>query len=78
MPDYENPQKIKLSIAIPVYNEKDTMMAMLERVTAVDLSNKKIIVVGEGSQDGTPNHIIWLKPDYATKLMGQGQNYYRL
>ncbi len=78
MPDSENSRKMKLSIVIPVYNEKDTILDLLDRVLAVKLPDKEIIIVDDGSQDGTPNHIIWLKPEYATKLMGQGLNYYRL
>jgi len=50
-------QGIKLSIIMPVYNERDTVGDALERVLRVDLSelsvSKEIIIVDEGSTDGT-------------------------
>lgn len=43
-----------LSILIPVYNEKDTLLELLGRVEAVPLSvAKEIILVDDGSTDGT-------------------------
>ena len=50
-------QGIKLSIIMPVYNERDTVGDALERVLRVDLSelsvSKEIIIVDDGSTDGT-------------------------
>lgn len=46
----------KLSIIIPVYNEKDSVKSLIDRVKAVRLINeieKEIIVVDDGSTDGT-------------------------
>jgi len=44
----------KLSIVIPVYNEKKTIKKLLKRVEAVDLElSKEIIIVDDGSTDGT-------------------------
>ena len=45
----------KLSVIIPVYNEKDTVKDLIDRVKAVDLKGleKEIIVVDDGSKDGT-------------------------
>jgi glycosyltransferase involved in cell wall biosynthesis len=44
----------KLSIIIPVYNEKSTIEEILERVEAIELPlEKEIIIVDDGSQDGT-------------------------
>lgn len=42
----------KLSIIIPVYNEKDTIRDILERVKAVDIE-KEIILVDDFSTDGS-------------------------
>ncbi len=43
---------IKLSIIVPVYNEERTIRAVIERLLAVPLE-KEIIVVNDGSGDGT-------------------------
>jgi glycosyltransferase involved in cell wall biosynthesis len=43
---------VKLSVVIPVYNEKATVREILERVRAVTLS-KEIIIVDDFSTDGT-------------------------
>ena len=43
---------MKLSVVIPVYNEKTTIMEVLERVRCADLP-KEIIVVDDCSTDGT-------------------------
>jgi dolichol-phosphate mannosyltransferase len=44
-----------LSIIIPVYNEKDTILEIIEKIKAVDLgeTKKEIIIVDDGSTDGT-------------------------
>jgi dolichol-phosphate mannosyltransferase len=46
---------MKLSIVIPVYNEKDTIEVVLQKVLGVQLENieKEVIVVDDGSYDGT-------------------------
>jgi glycosyltransferase involved in cell wall biosynthesis len=48
-------EKLTLSIVIPCYNEMDTIESLLERVQRVELPhwNKEIIVVDDGSKDGT-------------------------
>lgn len=45
----------KLSIIIPVYNEKNTIEEIIRRVKLVDLGDleKEIIVIDDGSRDGT-------------------------
>jgi glycosyltransferase involved in cell wall biosynthesis len=42
-----------VSIVIPVYNEEDTIVPLIERVLAVDLPDKEIIVVDDSPTDGT-------------------------
>ncbi len=46
---------MKLSVIIPAYNERGTIEAVVRRVQAVNLSpiEKEIIVVDDGSRDGT-------------------------
>lgn len=43
---------MKLSIVIPVYNEKNTILEILKRVEAVGVASE-IVVVDDGSTDGT-------------------------
>ncbi len=45
-------RELKLSIIIPVYNERATISTIIDRVNRVDLP-KEIIVVDDGSRDGT-------------------------
>ena len=42
----------RLSVVIPVYNERDTIAEVLRRVQAVAIE-KEIVVVDDGSTDGT-------------------------
>ncbi|MFA6593799.1 MAG: glycosyltransferase family 2 protein [Candidatus Buchananbacteria bacterium] len=46
---------MKLSVIIPVYNERKTILELLRRVEAVPLSGvtKEIIIIDDGSTDGT-------------------------
>lgn len=45
---------MKLSVIIPVYNEKHTIEELIQKVRAIDVGlEKEIIVVDDGSQDGT-------------------------
>ena len=43
---------MKLSVIIPCFNERSTILPFLERVQRVELA-KEIIVVDDGSSDGT-------------------------
>ncbi len=43
---------MKISVLIPVYNEKDTIVEVLERVSSLPL-DKEIIVIDDGSTDNT-------------------------
>ena len=54
-------QTLLLSVVIPVYNERETIATILERVRRVDLP-MEIIVVDDGSTDGTRETLETLKP----------------
>ena len=56
----------KLSIVIPVYNEKETILKILERVEAVELPDfeKEIIIVDDCSNDGTKEILKTLEQKY--------------
>ncbi len=60
---------MKLSIIIPVYNERNTIQEILRRVRAVDLGEmaKEIIVVDDCSTDGTSD-ILKLEEDSSVKV----------
>jgi glycosyltransferase involved in cell wall biosynthesis len=47
--------KMRLSVIVPVYNEADTVVQVIERVLSVELEGfeREIIVVDDGSTDGT-------------------------
>lgn len=49
---YELPANFVLSVVIPVYNERKTLPALLEKVKAVPLP-KEIVLVDDFSRDGT-------------------------
>ena len=43
----------KLSIVIPCYNEKESILEILDKVKKSPIENKEIIVVDDCSSDGT-------------------------
>jgi glycosyltransferase involved in cell wall biosynthesis len=69
---------VKLSVVIPVYNEKDTVLELIRRVRAVALPlEREIIVVDDFSTDGTRDLVRDLEgPDarvlFQPKNMGKG------
>jgi len=64
---------MKLSIVIPVYNEKKTILEVLERVRNINLS-KEIIVVDDGSTDGTRETLSSLPASEQIKIILQSHN----
>ena len=54
--------EMKLSVIVPVYNEKKSIREVYERVKAVDI-NKEIILVDDYSTDGTREIIRGLESD---------------
>src|SRR5438477_4932162 len=50
---YAIPAHFKLSVVIPVYNERDWVAELVRRVQAVPIP-KEIILVDDASTDGTP------------------------
>jgi glycosyltransferase involved in cell wall biosynthesis len=55
---------MKLSIVIPVYNEKNTVEAILDRVKKVEDIEKEIIVVDDASTDGTTDILKKLEKEH--------------
>ncbi len=64
----------KLSIVIPVYNERKTILEILKRVEAVQLPNleKEIIIIDDGSRDGSREILKRLEQKY--KILYQANN----
>ena len=63
----------KLSVVIPVYNEKSTVRAVIERVLATPY-DKEVIVVDDGSTDGTVEELRALEPHMAVRILYQARN----
>lgn len=49
---YVIPSDLMLSVVIPVFNERETLMQLIDRVRAVPV-RKELILVDDGSTDGT-------------------------
>ncbi len=52
---------MKLSVIIPVYNERDTVLDILAKIEAVPVA-KEIVIVDDGSTDGTRDILGGLPP----------------
>ena len=50
---------MKLSVIVPVYNEEQTIGAVIDRILAVDIGavEKQVIIANDGSSDGTQRAI---------------------
>jgi glycosyltransferase involved in cell wall biosynthesis len=59
---------MKLSIIIPVFNEKPTLMELLSRVERLDL-DKEIILVDDGSTDGSKEVLESIPPERARTVL---------
>jgi glycosyltransferase involved in cell wall biosynthesis len=64
---------MKLSAVIPVYNEKNTILELLDRVRNVNLP-KEIILVDDFSTDGTRELLQAVPPSEDLKIVFQPQN----
>ncbi|MBU1179345.1 glycosyltransferase family 2 protein [Patescibacteria group bacterium] len=65
---------MKLSVIIPIYNEKDTILKILNKVESVDLGGveKEIILIDDCSTDGTRN--ILKNLEYKYRVFYQEKN----
>ena len=72
-------QPVRLSVVIPVYNERATVREIVDRVQRVDIP-KEIILVDDGSTDGTRDELARLEREHANlrvilqpRNMGKGR-----
>jgi dolichol-phosphate mannosyltransferase len=64
---------MKLSVIIPVYNEKKTILKIVRQVKAVDLE-KEILIVDDGSTDGTKEALKSLEGDEEIRIFYHDTN----
>jgi len=58
-----------LSVVMPVYNERDTIEGMIARVLAVPGMRIELVVVDDGSKDGTSDILRGLQSTHTFKLI---------
>ncbi len=64
---------MKLSVVIPVYNEKNTILEILNRIRAVNIP-KEIIIIDDFSTDGTRGILQALPPSEDMNIIYQPKN----
>jgi glycosyltransferase involved in cell wall biosynthesis len=64
---------MKLSVVIPVYNERDTIADVIETVRATPYE-KEILVVDDGSTDGTSEVLRSYAADPVVRVLQQSEN----
>lgn len=64
---------MKLSVVIPVYNEKNTILEVLNRIRAVNIP-KEIIIIDDFSTDGTRGILQALPPSEDMNIIYQPKN----
>lgn len=63
---YVIPSGVKLSVVIPIYNEQETLLSLIERVKSVPIP-KEIVLVDDCSTDGTTELLKSLEQQDAAK-----------
>ena len=66
---------MKLSVVIPCYNERSTIEAVVEAVRSAPVAEVEIIVVDDGSTDGTRELLREKPPGWIDKLVLQERNF---
>src|SRR6266850_1461449 len=66
---------MKLSVVIPCYNERSTIEAVVEAVCSAPVEDLEIIVVDDGSTDGTREFLEAKPPGWVDKIVLQEGNF---
>jgi glycosyltransferase involved in cell wall biosynthesis len=66
---------MKLSVVIPCYNERSTIEAVVDTVRSAPVEDLEIIVVDDGSTDGTRELLKGKPPGWVDKLVLQKRNF---
>jgi glycosyltransferase involved in cell wall biosynthesis len=74
IPHQGNTRVTQLSVVIPVYNERATIEEIVRRVKAIHI-NKEIIIVDDGSTDGTREFLIELAEARALYPAGSNSSH---
>lgn len=66
-------KELSLSVVMPAYNERGTIREIIDKVLAVDIV-KELIIVDDGSIDGTREILIALEPNPKIKILFHDKN----
>jgi glycosyltransferase involved in cell wall biosynthesis len=66
---------MKLSVVIPCYNERHTIEGLVQAVRAAPVEELEIIIVDDGSTDGTRELLQAKPPGWVDKIMLQERNF---
>jgi glycosyltransferase involved in cell wall biosynthesis len=66
---------MKLSVVIPCYNERPTIETLVEAVRSAPVDDLEIIIVDDGSTDGTRELLQGKPPGWVDKLVLQERNF---
>jgi glycosyltransferase involved in cell wall biosynthesis len=66
---------MKLSVVIPCYNERSTIESVVEAVRSAPIKDVEIIIVDDGSTDGTKELLQGKPPGWVDKLVLQQRNF---
>ena len=65
---------MKISIVIPCYNERDTIEKIVTEVKKSPIDDKEIIIIDDGSTDGTRDQLAGFAMDSSVKVILHGIN----
>jgi len=74
-PTSESNRPMKLSVVIPCYNEQPTIETVVEAVRSASVKEVEIIIVDDGSTDGTKELLQRKPPGWVDKLVLQERNF---